>query len=470
MTDVVAGGRGVVAPAAASEVFGHPRGMAYLVMTEGFERFSYYGMQTLLVLYMTARLLTPGVMEHIVGFAGFRQLLDGVFGRLSNQALATTIFGLYGGSVYALPVVGSLIGDRLGRRRVVTVGLVVMALGHFLMAFEPLFLLALSALMTGSGLLKGNVAAQVRGLYGPNDERLDQAYSIFYMAVNIGGALSPFLCGTLGELYGWRYGFTAAGVVMAVGVAIYLSGLRYLPADRPRETSARGAEGAEGVARPAGFSLAQLAAMGVLLLVATLFWTTISQGWNTYNLWVRDRVDRSVFGFTLPVTWFSVGGSLAAIALAPPVIWFWRWQAARGREPGDLPKVAWGCLTVAGGTLIYSLAEALAGQGKIAILWPLACHLVVSLGYLYVAPVFVAWFSRIVPTGATGTTIAIYYLSICGGSFISGWLSRFYGVVGNGEFWAIHAALTAGGGMLLLALRRPLTPMLDHRDRQEVAR
>ncbi len=460
MTDVVAGRPEVAAPRAAREVFGHPRGMAYLVMTEGFERFSYYGMQTLLVLYMTARLLTPGVMEHIVGFAGFRHGVESVFGRLSNQALATTIFGLYGGSVYALPVVGSLIGDRLGRRRVVTVGLVVMAFGHFLMAFEPLFLLALAALMTGSGLLKGNVAAQVRGLYGPNDARLDQAYSIFYMAVNLGGALSPLLCGTLGELYGWRYGFTAAGVVMAVGVAIYLSGQRYLPADQPRETSAGRA--AEGVARPGGFSVAQLAAMAVLILVATLFWTTISQGWNTYNLWVRDRVDRSAFGFALPVTWFSVGGSLAAIALAPPVIWFWRWQAARGQEPGDLPKVAWGCLTVAGGTLIYTLAEALAGQGKVAILWPLACHVVVSLGYLYVAPVFVAWFSRIVPSGATGTAIAIYYLSICGGSFISGWLSRFYGVVGNGAFWAIHAAITACGGVLLLALRQPLTRALNH--------
>ena len=454
MADVVAGRPGVRPEAAATEIFGHPRGMAYLVMTEGFERFSYYGMQTLLVLYMTARLLTPGVIEHIVGFAGFRQGVESVFGRLTNQALATMIFGLYGGSVYALPIVGSLIGDRLGRRRVVTGGLVVMALGHFLMAFESLFLFALAALMTGSGLLKGNVAAQVRGLYRPDDERLDQAYSIFYMAVNIGGVLSPFLCGTLGEIYGWRYGFTAAGVVMLIGVIIYLSGQRHLPADRPVESNAK------GVGR-AHFSLPQVVAMAVLILVATLFWTTISQGWNTFNLWVRDRVDRSVFGFRLPVTWFSVGGSLAAIVLAPPVIAFWRWQAARNREPGDLPKVAWGCLTVAGGTLIYTLAEALAGHGKVPILWPLACQLVVSVGYLYVAPVIVAWFSRIVPTEATGTVIAIYYLSICGGSFISGWLSRFYGVVGDGEFWAIHAALTACGGVLLLALRRPLTLALD---------
>jgi proton-dependent oligopeptide transporter, POT family len=446
----------MTAAGASRDFLGHPRGLTYLVMTEGFERFSYYGMQSLLVLYIAGRLLTPGVEGNILGFAGFRHILELGFGRLPSSALATLIFGLYGGSVYASPILGSLIGDRLGRRRIVIVGLVAMAFGHFMMAFEQLFLFAMAALTMGSGLLKGNLAAQVRGLYGPTDQRLDQAYSIFYMAINIGGALAPFLCGALGELYGWKYGFTAAGVVMVIGLCIYLSGQRYLPVNQAALPKAETRD------RPR-YHPAQLVGIAVMLLVATLFWTTASQGWNAYNLWVRDRVDRSVFGFTVPVTWFQMDSSVAAIALAPAVIWLWRWQGSHGKEPEDLLKLAWGCLTLAGATLIFSLAEVVAGSAKIPVLWPLAYDWLGAIGYLYVAPVFVAWFSRIAPTGATGTVIAIYYLAIGGGSFLSGWLGRFYGVVSNAEFWGIQAAIAACGGLLLLAVGPPLVRALDRR-------
>ena len=158
-------------------------GLLYLVAMEGFERFSYYGMQALLVLYMTGRLFKPGVVDHVIGFAPFRAGLEAVFGPLTLQALALQIFGLYGGLVFQLPVVGGYIGDQwLGRRRTVILGLVVMAIGHGLMAFEPTFLFALATLLVGSGLLKGNVAAQVGGLYAADDSRRDQGFSIFLMS------------------------------------------------------------------------------------------------------------------------------------------------------------------------------------------------------------------------------------------------------------------------------------------------
>lgn len=428
--------------------------MTYLVITEGFERFSYYGMQSLLVLYIAGRLLTPDVEGHVLGLAVFRHILESGFGRLTNQALAILIFGIYGGTVYALPILGGLIGDRFGRRRIIIVGLVVTAFGHFMMAFESIFLLALVALLTGSGLLKGNIAAQVRSLYGPTDPRLDQAYSTFYMAMNIGSALAPFLCGTLGELCGWWCGFTAAGVVTVIGLVIYLRGQRYLPVDHAPRPKAEAFE--RILYRPS-----QIVGIAAMLLVATLFWTTASQGWNTYNLWVRDRVDRFVCGFAVPVTWFQIDSSVASIVLAPMIIWLWRWQGSRGEEPHELSKVAWGCFTLAAATLVYSLAEIVAGDAKIPILWPLAYDWLGAVGYLYVAPVVVAWFSRIAPSGRTGTIIAIYYLSICAGSFLSGWLGRLYGVVSNAEFWAIHAAITACGALLLLATRKRLMRALD---------
>jgi len=436
------------------DVLGHPRGMAFLVATEGFERFSYFGMQTLLVLYMTGYLLKPGMIGHVVGFSGFRAVLESVFGRLSDQALATTLFGVYGGSVYAGPILGSLIGDRLGRRRTVTVGLSFMVLGHGLMALEPFFLFALLALLIGSSLLKGNVAAQVASLYAPDDSRLDQAYSIFYMAVNIGGIAAPLVCGTLGEVYGWRYGFGSAGIIMAIGLVIYISGGRYLPPQPTRGARAAGP-------RLTRADLPRLAGMGVLLITGAAYWSCATQMGDTYMIWLRDRAERGIFGWTVPVTWFSSIDSIAVIALAPAVIALWRWQAARGREPGDLPKVAAGCLIFAATLSLLSIGELVAGPGaKVAVIWPLGYQLLGGVGYLYFAPVIVAWFSRVAPAGATGTAISIYYLSIFAGSVTAGWLSRFYGEVSNAQFWAIQAGIVAGGGVLLLVLRGPLTRVL----------
>ena len=433
------------------QFFGHPRGMAFLVATEGFERFSYFGMQALVVLYMTGYLFKPGVVEHVIGFGGFRAAMQSVFGVMSNQVLATTIFGVYGGSVYAGPILGSLIGDRLGRRRTVTVGLSFMVVGHFLMAFEHLFLFALLALLIGSSLLKGNVAAQVGALYAPDDSRLDQAYSIFYMAVNAGGILAPLVCGTLGEVYGWHLGFGSAGVIMAIGLVIYMSGRRYLPPE-----PARGPKAARVRAPRRPLDLPRLAAMGVLLLTGALYWTSAVQMSDSYMLWMRDRADRGLFGLTVPVTWFSSVDSIAVIALAPFVIALWRRQAAKGREPGDLYKVAWGCLIFGGSILLLSLDELIAGKGKAPLALPFAYQLISAVGYLYFAPVIVAWFSRVSPANATGTASSIYYLSIFAGSVTAGWLSRFYGAVSNAEFWAIHAALTAFGGLVLLVFRGPL--------------
>ena len=178
--------------------FGHPRGLAFIVFTEAWERFSFYGMQALLVLYMAGYLLHPGTVEQVIGFPGFRTAVQGVFGLLSTQALASQIFGLYVGMVYFMPVFGGLIGDRvLGQRRAVMLGAVSMAIGHFLMAFEAAFLFALLALIVGSGLLKGNLAAQVGKLYAKTDPRRESGFSIYCLAINVGAFIAPLVCGNL---------------------------------------------------------------------------------------------------------------------------------------------------------------------------------------------------------------------------------------------------------------------------------
>src|SRR3954454_7028973 len=208
---------------------GHPKGLGYLGFTEGCERFSYYSMQTLLTRYMVNYLLVPGRMEHVVGLDWVQAH---VYRGLEGQPLASAIFGTYTALVYLTPIFGGIIADRwLGRNTTLIVGGVLMAIGHFLMAIQPAFLFALLALLLGVGAFKGNIASQVGALYGPNDLRRAMAFQIFYIFINVSVIIAPLVSGTLGQKVGWHYGFGCAGVVMVLGLGIYLSGRRWLPAD-----------------------------------------------------------------------------------------------------------------------------------------------------------------------------------------------------------------------------------------------
>lgn len=430
--------------------FGHPRGLGVIVFTEAWERFSFYGMQALLVLYMATYLLHPGHIEHVAGFAGFRAALESVVGPLSVQALATQVFGLYVGMVYFLPVFGGLVGDRwLGQRRAVVLGALSMALGHFLMAFEAAFLPALAALIVGSGLLKGNLVAQVGQLYARTDPRRDQGFSLYCLAINIGAFVAPLVCGTLGELHGWHYGFATAGVGMLVGLGIYLAGTRDLPADATTRGGGERARLQEGDGRAIG-------ALLVVFVIATLFWTAQTQVWNTYPLWIKGRVARDFLGLTIPVTWFQSLDSLAVLLLAPVVIWLWRRQAARQREPGDLAKIAIGCGCFALACLELCLGELSAGGGAVNVLCPALFHFISAIGYLYQFPVMLALFSRAAPAAVNAMMAGVAYLALFAGSFASGWLGRFYEQLAPAQFWLMHALIVGSGAVLTLLLQRPL--------------
>src|ERR1051326_4950538 len=206
---------------------GHPKGLGYLAFTEAWERFSYYGMQSLLVLYMVKYLLLPGRIERVAIFDAFRQLP--LYRGLDGQPLASAIFGTYTALVYLTPILGGLVADRfLGRRRTVLIGALTMAAGHFLMAFETAFLFALLCLILGCGMFKGNIASQVASLYKPEDLRRADAFQIFYLGINAGVIISPLIVGSLGEKVGWHYGFAAGGVGMLLAICIYLAGQKYL--------------------------------------------------------------------------------------------------------------------------------------------------------------------------------------------------------------------------------------------------
>ena len=207
----------------ARDFLGHPRGLAVLFATESWERFSYFGNAALVVLYMVKYLLEPGRVETVLGFGAVKAALEFLFGRLDPQPLASQ-FGFYTGLAYFMPVLGGLIADRLlGQRRTVIIGgVLMMAIGHFMMAFETLFLGALLMLILGIGQSSRTSRPRSALYYPPGDDRRDRAYSIFYLGINIGAFLAPLVCGTLAVQYGWHAGFGAAGIGMLVGLGIYV--------------------------------------------------------------------------------------------------------------------------------------------------------------------------------------------------------------------------------------------------------
>lgn len=435
------------------ELFGHPRGLAYIVFAEAWERFSFYGMQALLVLYLSGYLFQPARIDTVLGMDAYRGAVEAVFGPLSTAAFATQTFGLYAGFVYFTPIIGGWLGDRwLGRTRAVTLGAAIMVGGHLLMAAEGALLLALLALLVGCGLLKGNLAAQVGSLYPLDDPRRDRAFSLYYLAVNLGAFVAPLVCGTLGELYGWHYGFTVAGIGMAIGLGVYLSGRAYLPADPPRLQAQRAP-----LSRPE-----RGAVFGILIVLAlvTLFWVAQTQVWNSYPLWLRDRLDRGIFGMDVPITWFQSLDALLVLALAPLLMGLWRRQGERGTEPGDLAKVRTGCLIFAGACLWLVVGEQVSGGGRVALIWPLLFHLTCAAGYLYVVPIALALFSRAAPASVNAVMVSAFYLGIFFGSIISGWLGRFLGIFDPAIFWGLHAVIVGAGGLLLALLERPLLRLL----------
>jgi len=325
---------------AEDDFLGHPRGLTFLFTTEMWERFSYYGMRALLVLYMVKYLLLPGHND-VIGIGTLRGVLESVFGPLGVQPLASQIYGLYTGLVYLTPLFGGWLADNLlGQRRTVILGAALMAFGHFMMAFEPLFLLALLTLILGNGAFKPNISTQVGGLYASGDHRRDPAYSIFYVGINIGAFLAPLVCGSLGEMLGWYYGFAAAGVGMTVALLVYLYAMPTLPPDEMQKAKAAGLD-----KKPLDRSeWRAVLALIVLFLPTTLFWATYEQQGNTIALWADQHTDRSinfiVWQSVIPVTWFQAFNPFMIFTFTPLIIRFWTWQAERGKEPSTVTKMA----------------------------------------------------------------------------------------------------------------------------------
>jgi proton-dependent oligopeptide transporter, POT family len=429
---------------------GHPRGLAYLAFTEAWERFSYYGMQSLLVLYMVNRLLHPGHIERIAGFGPFRHLLESIYrGPLSVQALASAIFGLYTGLVYLTPIGGGLIADRvLGRTRTITIGALLMAAGHFLMAFDVSFLLALLCLLTGVGCFKGNLASQVGALYATGDNRRADAFQIYYIFINAGVIASPLIAGTLGEVYGWHYGFGAAGVGMLIGLTIYLSGRKWLPVDSPVVRRAN---------RAPKTPLTHRERMAIVALLALLPVLTIAvignqQIFNAYLVWGERSANLIFFGRKMPTTWLITLDSILSVSCLAGAVVFWRLWSKKFAEPAEITKMGIGSIVAVTGFISLAAGATIAaGAGtKVSIGWLITFHLLNSIGFANVFPVSLALYARVAPAALSATIIGIFYLHLFAANNLVGWIGGFLEKMPAPHFWLLHAGLCGTAGIIFL--------------------
>jgi POT family proton-dependent oligopeptide transporter len=433
---------------------GHPRGLALLFLTEMWERFSFYGMRALLVLYMTEQLLLVQSAHRVLGYESLHSALQGVFGPLSTQAMSSQIYGLYTALLYFTPFFGGLLADRvLGQFRTILAGAILMALGHFLMASEEFFLVALLCIILGNGCFKPNVATQVGRLYPRTDDRRDSAFSIFYMGINLGATIAPAICGTLGEVYGWHYGFFAAGVGMIIGLAIYIAGRKYLPPDALRRDEKRSGEPGRQPRRSA--DLRAVSALCLIASVITFFWASYEQQGNAIVLWVRDFTNRSFFGlFDMRVTWFQSLNPLFIFVLTPVLIALWsrRTQGTTGISP--VSKMATGCFlaSVAYGVLV--VAALLAGtDGKSSWAWMLLFFILLTLAELHISPVAMSLFSRAAPSATASMMMGVWFMSGVVGNYLSGLMGTFWERLPKDVFWMIVGAIPLAAGIVVLGLR-----------------
>jgi proton-dependent oligopeptide transporter, POT family len=438
---------------------GHPVGLAWLSGSEFWERFAYYGMQTLLVLYLTHYLLQPGHIEQVLGFDAFRRFIGWIYGTQSQMALASNTAQLYAALVYVTPLAGGYIADRLiGRTATVSLGAIIMVIGTFLLALNSTFLIALALLLAGVGCFKANIASQVGALYRTDDPRRADGFQIYFLGIQLAVIISPFICGTLGQKVDWHLGFVAAGVGMVFGLAIYLAGRRNFPPEPIRKKG-------DHVERP---PLTARDWKTVILLVALLPVLAVSiignqEIFDAYLVWGEKAFQTVFFGFNMPITWLvSLDAFVSAVTMVG-VIAFWRWYGRHWPEPAEITKIVIGVAISALGPLVLAGCAMVADSTHhpVPLYWAVGFHLLNDIGFANVLPVGLALYSRTAPKGLGGVMIAVYYVHLFIGNTLTGYLGGLLGTMANSTFWLLHAGLMAIAAVILLGARLAFVNVLE---------
>ncbi|MEU9773593.1 peptide MFS transporter [Streptomyces sp. NPDC047968] len=485
-------------PGGEKTFFGHPRGMATLFMTEMWERFSWYGMRGILVLYLVAGVL-DGPME-------------------DREALAAAIYGVYNAVVYMAAMPGGWIADRLwGARKAVLVGGIVIALGHYTLAIpsDIAFFLGLVLIALGTGLLKPNISAMVGGLYeGQSSARRDAGFSLFYMAINIGAVVAPLAVGLVGEKVNWHLGFSIAGVGMTLAVVQYVLGAKHLgdvgkepgtPATpEERRAALRKALLWSGVAVAALLAdialgtydiehiVNVLAVLGVVVPVlyfvamfrnpglrggdrskikafvwffvtAVLFWMIYDQSGSLLTLFADNKTDRVIGGWEFPTSWYQSVNPAMVIILAPLFAALWVKLARRNREPSTVAKFALAMLLIGGSFAIMGLAGAAAANsdtGKVTVFWLLSVYLVQTIGEMCLSPVGLSLSTKLAPKQLVGQIMGLWFLATATGNALNGWTTKLNAPLGDALYYSLWAVVAVVAGLAFMTAGRRIRALM----------
>jgi POT family proton-dependent oligopeptide transporter len=449
-------GDGRTAAPGDTSFFGHPRGLSTLFFTEMWERFSYYGMRAFLILYMV----------HVLGF---------------DDRHAGSVYGTYTAGVWAAAIFGGIIADRwLGQYKSVLIGGIIIAIGHFTLAFHPLpfFYAGLACIVVGTGLLKPNVSGIVGSLYEINDARRDAGFSIFYMGINLGAAIGPIIAGGLAQKVDWHIGFACAGVGMTLGLIQYVRGRRHLqPAidrlERQRSearSAATHAAAAAAAGQPAGeptwggftkVEWKRLAAMGVFFLFAAVFWGAYEQAGSTLNLFGDRYTNTTIFGFSFPSSWFASVQAIFVIALSPAFAWLW--IRLRDREPSTPAKFAAGLFFI-GLSFVLLLIPAVHLQDspglRVSPFWLIGCYFIQELGELCLSPVGLSVFTKLSPVKIVGFMLGIWFLADSVGNKAAGYAAGFISSAPLPYLFGTVAGVCLGASAIAALMIKPVRGLM----------
>ncbi|WP_062356834.1 peptide MFS transporter [Bacillus kwashiorkori] len=447
-------------------IFSHPKGLYLLFLTEMWERFSYYGMRAILVLYLTTSLVSGGL------------------GMSTSQA--TMLYGLFTGTVYFTPLIGGYLSDRfLGQRLAITIGGVTMALGNivlFAINSQVGLYIGLIFLIIGNGFFKPNISTIVGHLYEPNDRRRDAAFTIFYMGVNVGAFLAPLVIGFLAEdyfkttfngvvQYGFKYGFLASAIGMIIGQLLFnLLGNRYLGeiGKKPEGKPQVNADGTKVKAPPlTAQEKKRTLVIFILAAFVVFFWAGFEQAGTSLTIYTRDFVDRSVFGYEVPTSWFQSINPVFIVLLAPLMSALWIKLSYSKR--GDLPvptKMAFGMVFLGLGFLLLTLAVMKTGSDpeniaqKANIMFIIGTYLLHTLGELMLSPVGLSMVSRLAPIKFASLLMAVWTASSAVANYLAGYLATFTATLGYLELYTVIGIAVIVLGIVLLLLSKKITKMM----------
>ncbi|RDV14844.1 MFS transporter [Pontibacter diazotrophicus] len=450
----ISGGRAPSFVDTQGNLFGHPKGLMVLFFTEMWERFSYYGMRGILVLFLVST-------------------TNGGYGWSNEEALE--LYGTYTALVYLMSIPGGILADKfLGQKKAVIIGGFTLVAGHLLMAYPPewAFYTALCLIVAGTGLLKPNISTMVGGLYRENDNRRDSGFTIFYMGINLGALLASLIVGYVGETYGWHYGFSLAGFGMVLGQIVFIWGRKFLKgvgnlttkAEKDADKIFTKSEGAASHGFM-GFTKNEWDRIIVILIsfiIVLVFWASFEQAGGLMNLYALQYTDRYVLGWEVPASWLQGLNAFFIITLGGVVAAIWVALARRGKNPPSIFKMGLGTSILGIGFIFMvfaSLQRNASPDGLSSLHWLVFAYLFHTIGELALSPVSLSFITKVAPKRIVASMMGLYFAVTGAGNYVAAWIGIWAQRLGELEIFMSIAAFTIVLGVILMVLTRRINKL-----------